>query len=218
MTALQASARLAGRTRWLKITTAFWLLTISAVVIVNSVDLSRLAEQAQASAHDGQVKTLTARVADLEQKVDAVNRQPKPISQAAFDLARQALEQRLIHVEQARNDADQASELQALQMRLGEVENRLGKANQLVSPAPDVRRHVPIVHQPKAEKPPFRLIGVELRGGERFLSVTSIVSSTLADIRLLRLGDIEGGWQLESIDVHDAVFRVNGQIRRVAVP
>ncbi|MEX5685342.1 hypothetical protein [Pseudomonas silesiensis] len=218
MTVIQTSAGQAGRTRWLKITTAFWLLLISAVAIINSVGLSRLIEQAQASAHDGQVKALTARVADLEQEVDAVSRQPRPISQTDFDLARQALEQRLLHVEQARNDADHTSELQAVLVRLEEAENRLGKANQLVSPAPDVRRHVPIVHQPKAEEPPFRLIGVELRGGERFLSVTSMVSSTLADIRLLRLGDIEGGWQLESIDVHDAVFRVNGQIRRVAVP
>ncbi len=218
MTVIQTSAGQAGRIRWLKITTAFWLLLISAVAIINSVGLSRLAEEAQTSARDGQVKALTARVADLEQKVDAVSHQPRPITQTDFDLAQQALEQRLLHVEQARNDADHTNALQALLVRLGEVENRLDKANQLVSPAPDVRRHAPIVHQPKTARPPFRLMGVELRGGERFLSVASTVSSTLADIRLLRLGDIEDGWQLESIDVHDAVFRVNGQIRRVAVP
>ncbi len=45
MTFPQASSERDSRTRWLKISAAFWLLLISAVALINSVGLSRLAEQ-----------------------------------------------------------------------------------------------------------------------------------------------------------------------------
>ena len=50
MTLPQAPAERNSRTRWLKIAAAFWLLLISAVALINSVGLSRLAEQTQSSA------------------------------------------------------------------------------------------------------------------------------------------------------------------------
>ncbi|MFK3999708.1 hypothetical protein [Pseudomonas aeruginosa] len=43
MTFPQASSERDSRTRWLKISAAFWLLLISAVALINSVGLSRLA-------------------------------------------------------------------------------------------------------------------------------------------------------------------------------
>ena len=58
MTFPQAPSERNSRTRWLKIAAAFWLLLISAVALINSVGLSRLAEQTQSSAQDAQVKAL----------------------------------------------------------------------------------------------------------------------------------------------------------------
>jgi hypothetical protein len=56
-------------------------------------------------------------------------------------------------------------------------------------------------------EPPFNVVGVELRGGERFLSVAApgVVG---ADVRLLREGDAVGAWHLLAIEAHAAVFRV----------
>ncbi len=95
MTFPQASSERHSRTRWLKVAAAFWLLLISAVALINSVGLSRLAEQTQGSAQDAQVKALGLRVADLEQQADADKRRPAPISQAEFANARQALDEPL---------------------------------------------------------------------------------------------------------------------------
>ena len=67
-------------------------------------------------------------------------------------------------------------------------------------------------------EPPFRVLGVELRGGERFLSITSTAAASLAGARLLREGDADGGWHLQSIEARAAVFRVDGQVQRLAVP
>ena len=43
MTFPQAPSERNSRTRWLKVAAAFWLVLISAVALVNSVGLSRLA-------------------------------------------------------------------------------------------------------------------------------------------------------------------------------
>ncbi|MNN80028.1 hypothetical protein D3C81_1967220 [compost metagenome] len=70
----------------------------------------------------------------------------------------------------------------------------------------------------KLTVPPFRVLGVELRGGERFLSIAAPAASSLTGSRLLREGDAEGGWQLQSIEARAGMFLMNGQTQRVAAP
>src|SRR3546814_20203693 len=134
MTLPQAPSERDSRTRWLKIAAAFWLLLISAVALINSVGLSRLAEQTQSSAQDAQVNALGLRVADLERPVDADKRRPAPISQAEFATARQALAERLKRLE----EADEARALaiapttlpapvNGIETRLRSAEHRGGK-------------------------------------------------------------------------------------------
>ena len=65
---------------------------------------------------------------------------------------------------------------------------------------------------------PFRVIGVERRGGERLLSVSFATAQPFAATHLVREGDTIGDWQLRSIDVSTAVFAINGLRVRVAVP
>lgn len=215
MTFPQAPSERNSRTRWLKVAAAFWLVLISAVALVNSVGLSRLAEQTQSSAQDAQVNALGLRVADLEQQADADKRRPAPISQAEFATARQALDERMTRLEEAEEARALAVDLQTLQARVNGIETRLEKARQVASAA---RPRTPVATKPKVPEPPFRVLGVELRGGERFLSITSTAAASLAGARLLREGDAEGGWQLQSIEAQAGVFQVNGQTQRVAVP
>jgi outer membrane murein-binding lipoprotein Lpp len=204
----------ADRARWIKIAVAVWLLLVSALTIINSVGLSRLTEQSQTSAQDAQVQALANRIAELEQQVGAVKHQPKPVAQADFDATRQALDERLARVEQARNTDDYASEVQTLQARVGAIEERLNRATaEAVVP-----RRTAEPPKPKVPVPPFKVVGLELRGGERFLSVLAPGAATVRDVRLLHAGDTVGAWQLQSIEAQAAVFRVDGQVVRVAVP
>ncbi|AWL00816.1 hypothetical protein GRH76_28940 [Pseudomonas aeruginosa] len=215
MTFPQASSERDSHTRWLKIAAAFWLLLISAVALIDSVGLSRLAEQTQGSAQDAQVRALGLRVADLERQTEAHERRPAPISQAEFATARQALDERMTRLEEAAETRALAVDLQTLQARVNGIETRLEKARQVASVA---RPRAPVATKPEVPEPPFRVLGVELRGGERFLSITSTAAALLAGARLLRAGDAEGGWQLQSIEAQAGVFQVNGQTQRVAVP
>ena len=215
MTFPQAPSERNSRTRWLKVAAAFWLLLISAVALINSVGLSRLTEQTQSSAQDAQVKALGLRVADLEHQANADKRRPVPISQAEFANARQALDERMTRLEEADEARALAVDLQTLQGRVNRIEARLEKIRQV---APAARPRAPVVMRPKVPEPPFRVLGVELRGGERFLSITSTAAASLAGARLLREGDAEGDWQLQSIEAQAGVFQVNGQTQRIAVP
>src|SRR3546814_19244692 len=130
MTLPQAPSERDSRTRWLKIAAAFWLLLISAVALINSVGLSRLAEQTQSSAQDAQVNALRLRVADLERQVDADKRRQAPISQADFANARQALDERMTRLEEADAARALAIDLQPLQARVNGLETRLENTKQ----------------------------------------------------------------------------------------
>ena len=91
MTIPQLPDENAGRARWLKITAAAWLLLVSILAVVNSVGLSRLSEQSQASAQDAHVQALNTRVAELEQQAATSKNQPKPVTQPDFEATRKAL-------------------------------------------------------------------------------------------------------------------------------
>ena len=204
----------ADRARWLKIAAAAWLLLVSVLAVVNSVGLSRLSEQSQASAQDAHVQALNTRVAELEQQSAASKNQPKPVVQPDFEAARKALDERLSQVEQAQTADNRAGNLQALQARMGDIEARLKKA---ATPVAAPRRTAEAV-KPKAPEPPFSVAGLELRGGERFLSIAAPGVAAVRELRLLREGDAIGAWQLQVIEAHAAVFRVDGQTQRIALP
>lgn len=202
----------ASRMRWLKIAAAAWLLLVSALAIVNSVGLSGLAEQSRSSAQDAHVQALAARMADVEQQAEAFKRQPKPVAQSDFDAARHALEERLSQVTQQASDAG-ARDVQALQARVGEIEARLKKAPPAVVP-----RRAAEAAKPQAPVPPFSVVGLELRGGERFVSIALPGAGSLRELRLLREGDAIGAWHLQAIEARGAVFRMDGQTQRIALP
>ncbi|RMU33191.1 hypothetical protein ALP31_02070, partial [Pseudomonas amygdali pv. morsprunorum] len=63
--------------------------------------------------------------------------------------------------------------------------------------------------------PPFSVVGVEYRGGERFLSVAPPGSTQLSQLNLIRPGDMVAGsnWQLNSLDDSRALFSINGSPR-----
>lgn len=87
------------------------------------------------------------------------------------------------------------------------------------------RRIVPMVTRPAPAKvskrrskpapppvptPSFTALGIEVRGGERFLAVSPAGSSALSQVRLLGVGDRLGSWQLRTLEKVSAEFLVDG--------
>jgi len=210
----------ASRTRLLQVAAATWLLLVSAAVVVNHVALSRLAGDVRTSAPAIEVALLDSRLTELELLTDSTGHQPEPLTQASLDAVRQALEERLARLEQTDAEPPATTDIAHLESRLDQLEARLKEVRQPPPPAAAPARRPPPAGaaRPATVEPPFRLLDIELRAGERFLSIAPADSRSLAAVRVLRLGETESGWRLESLEGRTATFLFNGQARRLSVP
>lgn len=208
MTTIPGSPR-RSRVPLLRVVTITWVLLISTGAVVNHVALSNLATQAGGSAQSTQVAALEARLAELGQ-------QPDMLTTTQFETERQAIEQRVSRIEQALGERLTADSLAPLHSRIEQLESRLAKAAQVVLAPTRTRKNQ--TSRPRAAVPPFKVVGLEMRGGERFLSIqpTGGASSPLTGV--LRPGESEAGWRLETIEDRTAVFQNNGQVLRMVAP
>lgn len=193
-----------------------WLLLITGAAIVFGIELHRLSERAQGNATDQEVQALTARATELEQQIAALASRPASISRSDFNAAHQNLNQRLVQLEQALDARAERSSVEALHAQVEQLAGALKKTRTAPTPAPRPRAVTP--PKPTVVTPPFSLLGIELRGGERLVAVAPAGARNLALVRLLRVGDVIGDWRLQEFDDRSAVFRVNGEERRLTVP
>ena len=200
----------------LRAATITWLLLISAAVVIDHVALSGLAAQVETSAPGLQVAVLEKRLTELVQQVEQAQQQPDVLPLARYETERQALEQRLNAIGQALGSRPTADNLLPLQARIEQLEMRLSAPRPAPPATPRPRTAAPA--KPKIAEPPFRVLGAELRAGEQFLSILPSASGALSQVRLLRPGEAEAGWHLETIEGNAAIFRNGGNTRRLPVP
>jgi hypothetical protein len=204
-----------NRTHWLKIAAAAaWLLLVSVVTLILCIGATHQSEPTQERAPNPEVQALVRRVASLEDHFSAEKRRPAALTEAEFAAARLAMEQRIVRLEDGLKDFASATDLQSLQARFSDVESRWATSKSAIAARP----RPPTTGTRPTPVPPFRILSTELRGGERFLTIASAGATSLEDTRLLREGDSDNGWLLQSIESNAAVFRVNGQSQRLAVP
>ena len=107
------------------------------------------------------------------------------------------------------------ADMTALRARLEHVEQQLLELKTQPSPPPPTSSAA----KPKKTarlKPvplslPFSVLGVEFRGGERFLAVAPHDSRSLIDVRLLHSGEQLGAWHLKVLEPNSAIFAVAAQ-------
>lgn len=215
MTTIPGSPR-RSRVPLLRVATITWVLLISTGAVVNHVALSNLATQAGSSAQSTQVAALEARLAELGQQLEAQRQQPDTLTTTQFETERQAIEQRVSRIEQALGERLTVDSLAPLHSRIEQLEARLAKAAQVV-PAP-TRTRKNQSSRTRAAVPPFKVVGLEMRGGERFLSIQPAGGAPSPLTGVLRPGESEAGWRLETIEDRTAVFQNNGQVLRVVAP
>ena len=200
----------------MRVAAVTWLLLICAAVAINRVALSGLTAQIDTRAPSRQVAALEKRLAELIQQVEHAQQQPVALPQARYEAEREALELRLSAIEASLGNQPATDNLLPLQTRLEQLEMRLSPP----PPAPPTppRPRAAATTKPKTIEPPFRVIGTELRAGEPFLSIMPAAADALAQVRLLRPGEAEAGWQLETIERNTAVFRHGNDSRRLPIP
>lgn len=203
------------RTTLLRVAAATWLLLISAVVVIDHVILSTRADRTDDAVPAMQLSELEAQLAELARELEQQRQGPAALPLGRYESERVALDQRLEALEQAVDDRP-TIDLQSLQTRIDRLEVRLATVRS--APTAASRPPVRAPARPRHVEPSFRVIGVELRAGERFLSILPADAAALAQARLLRAGETEAGWRLEVMEDGGAVFRHGDEVRRLTVP
>lgn len=204
--------------------------------------LSMLSNSMAATADKESLDALLARLGKVDERLDTVDGKHL-VSNEDFRSGQQALSNRIDaaqayakqateSVQELSRNAASSGELVVLKASVETFESRLhelsqSQTKQPPAPAPKpkpVVRKPPPAPKPSAravipQTPPFTVVGIEYRGGERFLSVAPPGSTQLNQIYLIRPGDAVAGtvWRLSALDGKSARFDVAGTPQTITV-
>jgi len=142
-----------------------------------------------------------------------------PGSQATLASSQQGIEQRLTQLSREITARVPAEDFQSLRDRVQAVEKQAMTARRSVPRPPSTNTTVaaPVQKLPLLQ-PPFSIIGIELRGSQRFLSIAPFGATAIGELRMLRPGDSESGWRLDALGDKTAQFTVDGVHHQLTLP
>ncbi|WP_456016771.1 methyl-accepting chemotaxis protein [Pseudomonas fluorescens] len=222
------------------------ILSLSLVVLAGMLgyqhhQLSQLSNSMAATADKESLDALLARLGKVDERLDTVDGKHL-VTNEDFRSGQQALSNRIDAVQayakqatestqELTRNAASSGELVVLKASVETLDSRIHELSQsqIKQPAspskpkavarkpPPVQKPITSVVIPQA--PPFTVVGIEYRGGERFLSVAPPGSTQLNQIYLIRPGDAVAGtaWRLNALDGRSARFDVAGTPQTVTV-
>jgi hypothetical protein len=195
--------------------------------------LTQLRGALDGAAEKSSIDAMLIRLSSIDERLDSVDGKHL-VSDKDFRAGQQALSNRIDAAQasaQQANDAIQelsqnvasTGELLSLKATIDTLDGSIqelrksqSKVPPLIVPARSATKQKPKPAAP--EPPPFNVIGVEYRGGERFLSLAPLGSTRLSQIYLIRPGDAIAGttWRLSTLDDRSARFDVAGTTRTIS--
>ena len=211
------------------------MIALAGALAYENHQLSLLANNLETTADKDSLDALLTRLAKVDQRLDAVDAKHL-VTNDDFRSGQQALSNRIDAVQAYAKQATETTQglsqrvtaaeeqvmvlkasVEMIDIRLQELSKPLVTEPPVVAPPPK-----PVIRKnptPAPQPPPFTVIGIEYRGGERFLSVAPPGSTQLSQINLIRPGDGVTGtsWRLKSMDGLLAHFEVAGMPRTLTV-
>ena len=211
------------------------LIALASVLAYENHQLSLVSNDLAATADKDSLNALLTRLTKVDERLDAVDGKHL-VTNDDFRSGQQALSNRIDTVQAYAKQATETTHdlslrvtaaeeqvmvlkasIEMIEIRLQELSKPLTTEPPVIAPPPKpvIRKKPPPAPQP----PPFTVIGIEYRGGERFLSVAPPGSTQLSQINLIRPGDGVTGtaWKLKSMDGRLAHFEVAGLSRTLTV-
>ena len=193
-----------------------WLWLISLSVFV-ALGYQAVNEQADQKRLDSRLQHLEAQAASLTEAIDAIQQRPAVATAADLKDTRELLEARAAQVETTLSGYAAADDLQALRTEVERIKTRQTVARTAAPAQPRTPRRPNA--KPEPLPLPFRIVGAELRAGQRSLSVTPNNGNFTPDqLQVLLPGDAVGPWRLQAVEGNTAVFQAGDQTRRMAIP
>ena len=212
-----------------------YLAVVAGVLVYKNHQLSLLASNLEITADKASLNALLTRLAKVDERLDAVEGKHL-VTNDDFRSGQQALSNRIDAVQAYAKQASETTQGLSLRVTAAEEQVLVLKASiemidirlqelskpQTTEPPAAVSPHKTVIRKkppPAPQPPPFTVIGIEYRGGERFLSVAPPGSTQLSQINLIRPGDGVTGtsWKLKSMDGRLAHFEVAGLSRTLTV-
>ena len=195
----------------------FWLWLIGLSVIV-ALGYLAMRDQTDQERLDSRLQHLEAQAANLAETVAVIQQRPAVATAADLKDTRQILEARATQVEKSLNGYAAADDLQAPRAEIEQIKTRQAAAR-AAAPAQPRASRTPTASEAEPPPLPFRVVGAELRAGERSVSVAPASGGFTPDqLQVLLPSDAVGPWRLQAIDGNAAVFQAGDQTRRVAIP
>lgn len=215
------------------------LLILGAIIALQQYQLSSLSRTVNGAAEKVSIDALQNRVSAIDDRLDTVSGKPL-VTMEDFRISQQALSSRIDAVQATATQAHEsaveatrssatAGDLLVLKADLESLDGKLQKMSkpqaQATAPAPKASsKPKPKPAQVKAppipqDPTPFQMVGLEYRGGERFLSVAPTGSTRLSQIYLIRPGEVVSGsnWRLRAVDERTATFDAGGTTRTLSI-
>lgn len=191
-----------------------WLISLS---VFAALSYQTMNDQADQTLLDSRLQRLEAQAVGLAETIEAIQQRPVVATAADLKDTRERLEARAAQVETTLSGYAAAEDLQALRTEVEQIKTRQTVARAAASAQP----RVPTRPTAKPEPPPlpFRIVGAELRAGQRSLSVAPNNGNFTPDqLQVLLPGDAVGPWRLQAVEGNTAVFQAGDQTRRMAIP
>lgn len=181
------------------------LIALASVLAYENHQLSLVSNNLASTADKDSLNALLTRLAKVDERLDAVDGKHLATNDD-FRSGQQALSNRIDAVQAYAKQATETTQdlslrvtaaeeqvmvvkasIEMIDIRLQELSKPQASEPPVVAPPPKpvIRKKPPPAPQP----PPFTVIGIEYRGGERFLSVAPPGSTQLSQINLIRPGD-----------------------------
>lgn len=210
-----------------------WVLVLSVLVFSNLGATAKLMETVSSVEQNMPLQAVESRIAELSEQLLALQRDPLVrqvdltdvqnelrgrIQSLSEQLSSFALHGELLIVKSQLEELRvqiQAVQQQQQAIQVAQTANRIAQSSQ--SNVAQANRN----RTENTNSPPFQLLSIDLRNGERVLSVLPAGNSgsdAIGSVLLLSVGDSLGSWHLQSIDEYSATFKVGSQTYRLTIP
>ncbi len=211
-------------------------IALGAALLFQQYQLATLRSTLTEAADKAMLNALQSRLSGIDDRLDTVAGKPM-VSMDDFRASQQALAMRIDAAQAAAAQAQymartsaSASELVVLKADLESLTGKMQKmaasrATAVVTtkpqapPKPKTKAAIAKVPPVPSAPPPFQMVGLEYRGGERFLAIAPAGSTRLSQIYLIRPGEVvsDTTWHLKSVNDRTATFDVNGATRTLNI-
>ncbi|TKY80230.1 hypothetical protein EDI29_22210 [Pectobacterium polonicum] len=194
-----------------------WLSVLTVFIGLSYRAIAELAERKQVDASMQQIHVLEESVTELADSMQVLQTHTLPASTTALRELQQNLENRLAQIEQMQENQASTQAVQTLRDELERLKSQLDVAR----PSPPTTHSTasPAATAPRKMPFPFRILGLELRAGQRMVSLAPASGKLLSNqIQLVSLGETVDQWRLDAIEGDTAIFSRAGQTRRLAIP